>query len=115
MCYCGASSDNVDHDLPNGVCTNSLCTHYLAHHREAVPVEQLERIARFTWGEAEPTEDELQGPKLCIAGTPKLVEELLGRQRLDAWIALGLDFAAICREKNAGGNLQRHEQYLRTQ
>jgi hypothetical protein len=61
-CCCGALSEDHEFHLPNGDLTNSLCVHYVAHHRSEVPQEQLERIEAFTFGEAEPTGEELQGP-----------------------------------------------------
>lgn len=58
-CTCGASSTNVDYLLPSGVQTNSLCVHYLAHHRDEVPPEQLQRVLGLQALEAEPTQEEL--------------------------------------------------------
>ncbi len=52
QCCCGALSSCVDYFLPDGSMTNSLCIHYVAHHRSEVPAEQLEAIATFEWGEA---------------------------------------------------------------
>lgn len=47
-------------DIVRGVITNSLCVHYVACHRDEVPVEQLEMIHGFDFGEVEPTEQDLQ-------------------------------------------------------
>lgn len=60
-CVCGASSDNKDHWVGDGsgLLTNSLCIHYLAHHRNDVPPEELDKVQRLPFGEEEPTEDEL--------------------------------------------------------
>jgi hypothetical protein len=43
---CGLVSDNRDHWIC-GLLTNSLCLHYLAFHRDEVPVDELKKIARF--------------------------------------------------------------------
>lgn len=59
-CACGVKSSNCDYTLPNGEQTNSLCVHYLAFHRDEVPVSQLEKVRRLNFGEAEPTEGELK-------------------------------------------------------
>src|SRR5262245_4444690 len=55
-CICGALSSTQDHCLPNGDLTNSLCVHYLAHHRPEVPPEELLRVEAFDGREAEPTD-----------------------------------------------------------
>ena len=60
VCKCGAMSDNRDHYV-NGVLTNSLAVHYLAHHRDEVPETELEKVRNLKFGEAEPTEQELSG------------------------------------------------------
>ena len=61
-CACGAHSDNCEHILPNGVETNSLCMHYLAYHRDEIPAEQIDKVRQLTYGEAEPTAQELAAP-----------------------------------------------------
>lgn len=61
-CSCGVHSSNTDYKISE-LQTNSLCVHYLAFHRGEVPVDQLERVMAFTYGEAEPTEKELAKPK----------------------------------------------------
>ncbi len=59
-CACGAWSDNKEHWVgPNRLLTNSLCIHYLAFHREEVPLEELEKVRALNSGEAEPNEKEL--------------------------------------------------------
>lgn len=40
-CSCGAISDHVNHVLPDGTLTNSLCVHYLAYHRHEVSAFEL--------------------------------------------------------------------------
>lgn len=60
-CVCGALSKSFDLILPNGEKTNSLCVHYLAHHRQEVPSDQLARVAGLNYGEADPSEVELRG------------------------------------------------------
>lgn len=61
-CVCGALSDYDEHALPNGWETNSLCVHYLAHHRDEVPESELDKVRALTYREAEPTPQELQSP-----------------------------------------------------
>jgi hypothetical protein len=58
-CVCGARSHARNYFLPDGRHTNSLCVHYVAYHRAEVPDAQLQEVARFLWGEAEPTKEEL--------------------------------------------------------
>lgn len=59
-CSCGATSDSVNHVLPDKSAeTNSLCIHYLAHHRDEVPEAELEKVAALTYGEEEPAIGEL--------------------------------------------------------
>lgn len=60
-CVCGTASKNYDTILPSGLITNSLCVHYLAHHREEIPQCEIEKVSRLDCGEAEPTYDELWG------------------------------------------------------
>ncbi len=62
FCACNAASDNCEHELPNGIKTNSLCIHYLAHHRDEVPAVELEKVRLLDCGEAEPTDLELGKP-----------------------------------------------------
>ncbi len=59
-CSCGAHSDNVNHVMPDKSAeTNSLCIHYLAHHRDEVPESELQKVAQLNYGEEEPTIAEL--------------------------------------------------------
>jgi hypothetical protein len=62
-CACGVNSDNCDYILPSGHETNSLAIHYLALHREEVPLEQLEIVASFDYGLEEPAFAELNIPE----------------------------------------------------
>ena len=39
--------------------TNSLAIHYLAHHRDEVPPEELAKVAKLLADEVEPTHDEM--------------------------------------------------------
>jgi hypothetical protein len=57
-CNCGANSSNKNYHLGNYV-TNSLCIHYLAYHRDEIPQLELDKVKALTYGEAEPTEQEL--------------------------------------------------------
>lgn len=66
-CRCGAESTAVDYTLPNGQVTNSLCLHYLAYHRIEVTPRQLNAVEALTYGEVEPTAEELQGPETVQA------------------------------------------------
>ena len=63
-CPCGTTSDNRDHFIGagEGVLTNSLCIHYLAFHRNELPKEELDKVHALTFGEEEPTEEELRFP-----------------------------------------------------
>ncbi len=62
-CCCGAESTATDYTLPNGQVTNSLCVHYLAHHRTEVTPWHLNAVEALAYGELEPTAEELQGPE----------------------------------------------------
>src|SRR5262249_41433348 len=96
-CVCGAQSTCCDYFLPDGQKTNSLCIHYLAHHREEIPPAQLERVASLHYGKAEPTGDELQGPELLQAEVRARVQHRLGPDRLNTWIRWGLDVESLSR------------------
>ncbi len=63
VCRCGAESSNRDFILPSGLTTNSLCVHYLAHHRAEVPPSELEKVARLDQGEVRPRKTELSGAR----------------------------------------------------
>jgi len=76
-CICGAHSSSSDYHLPNGDLTNSLCVHYVAHHRLEVPQPQLARIEAFTFGEAEPTWNELTSPRPILGDAPMEVRQAL--------------------------------------
>jgi hypothetical protein len=45
-----------------GKLTNSLAVHYLAFHRKDVPESELVKIGNLPFGEADPTEEQLQKP-----------------------------------------------------
>lgn len=60
-CQCGAKSDNLDHFI-NGQLTNSLCVHYLAHHRASVPESELAKVRALTDGDVMPKVEELHSP-----------------------------------------------------
>src|SRR5215207_3884476 len=85
-CFCGARSDSYDWTLPNGQLTNSLCVHYVSHHRPDVPAEQRLWIESFA-GEAHPGESELQGPGPILDRFRLTVAVRLGRKRLRTWTA----------------------------
>lgn len=66
VCRCGANSDNRDHWVMvagQELLTNSLCIHYLAFHRQEVPVEELAKVSMLDYGESDPTEEELVSVK----------------------------------------------------
>lgn len=65
FCKCGAISDNKDHYIggdAGAILTNSLCVHYLAFHRGDVPAVELDKVRSLTFGEAEPSKEELAKP-----------------------------------------------------
>lgn len=61
-CICDARSECYDYNLPNGMQTNSLCVHYLAHHRKEIPRSVLRFVQALEFGEADPTQVERCGP-----------------------------------------------------
>ena len=69
VCVCGARSGNRNFLLPNERKTNSLCVHYLAYHRDEVPLDQLQEVERLPFGEAEPSELELKGIRIVRPGS----------------------------------------------
>ena len=74
ICNCGAVSSSHDHYLPNGVLTNSLCVHYVAHHRVEVPQWELAKIEEFMVEEVEPTWQELHDPQPILPAFPAEVQ-----------------------------------------
>lgn len=69
-CSCGAMSDNRNHCTFNGLLTNSLCVHYVAHHRDEIPAEEFAKIAALPSAETGnddwaivPTREELNSPR----------------------------------------------------
>src|SRR6185312_7678729 len=102
VCYCGATSSSCDYHLPSGDLTNSLCVHYLAHHRVDVGEAPLTAVRRFASGEAEPNQDELQSPDCLLSAIRAGVERRLGPDRLQIWSAWGLDVAALSRALRGG-------------
>jgi hypothetical protein len=61
QCVCGASSAPFNLRLPNGRKVNTLCIHYLAHHRDEVPWFQIWQVNMLQFGEMEPSSMELAG------------------------------------------------------
>lgn len=47
VCRCGIPSDNAEWILPDGVITNSLLVHYVARHRNEIPVSELAKLERY--------------------------------------------------------------------
>ena len=90
-CICGAMSTTCDYFLSNGDKTNSLCVHYLAYHREAVPGEQLARVAKLPFGEVAPADVELAGGR----SRDNEPGDHIGRARLAHFAEAGLDLASI--------------------
>jgi hypothetical protein len=88
-CACGAMSAARNYSLPDRRTTNSLCVHYLAHHRPDVPAEQLARVASLTCGLAEPSEEELRGGRW----RGNRLGDFLGRDLVAAFAGGGLDLS----------------------
>jgi hypothetical protein len=66
MCTaCSATSDNRDHFVVTTdgrqLMTHSLAIHYLAHHRDEVPDEELAKVASLAADTWEPTVEETRG------------------------------------------------------
>ncbi len=101
-CYCGANSSACDYHLPGGELTNSLCIHYVAHHRLEVPARQLAKIESFTFGEAEPNEAELVGPARILAWIHAYMDRSVEPDRLRIWSDWGLDVTALCQALRGG-------------
>jgi hypothetical protein len=101
-CVCGAVSTSHDYCLPNGEVTNSLCVHYVAHHRSEVPAGQLARIKAFTLGEAEPPAKQLQGPEVALARARARIKNWLKGNRLNTWTTWGLDRDGLSQNLRGG-------------
>jgi hypothetical protein len=101
-CYCGATSSACDYHLPSGELTNSLCVHYIAHHRADVPRQDLLKVEAFNFGETEPNEQELLGPQSVLSGIRALIERRLASERLNIWIEWGLDVSALAEGLRGG-------------
>jgi len=60
---CYTSSDNYNYLVATAdgrmLMTNSLAIHYLAHHRDEVPAEELAKVAQLLADEVEPTAEEM--------------------------------------------------------
>jgi hypothetical protein len=108
VCFCGACSSNCNYYLPSGEMTNSLCVHYVAHHREEVPLEALAAIDRFRCREADPNELKFQGRAYVLRCSWSSIERKLGLDRLSAWVSWGLDADALARDR-VGGSLPAPE------
>jgi hypothetical protein len=101
-CVCGAVSTSCDYRLPNGEMTNSLCVHYLAHHRPEVPPVQLVRVGALASAGVDPRDDELQGPEFVLQRVRVTVVAWLGAERLGTWAAWGLDVEGLARSLRGG-------------
>jgi hypothetical protein len=101
-CFCGAWSTTCDYRLPNGEATNSLCVHYVAHHRSEIPLDQMARIEALAFGEAEPDALELQSPKLVLRRILASVVNSLGVERLTTWTYWGLDIDSLFENLRGG-------------
>lgn len=62
-CSCGARNGCQDYLLSNGEMTNDLCIHYMAYHREEIPQEQLDRVAKLDDGITYPKVQEIKIPQ----------------------------------------------------
>jgi hypothetical protein len=63
-CACGSRSSACDYVVqfaPDILLTNSLCSHYLAYHRNEVPAADIEKVLKLDCCEVEPTSEELAG------------------------------------------------------
>jgi hypothetical protein len=58
-CVCGVNSSNRNFQLEDGTITNSLCIHYLAHHRDEIPKSELDKVRSLPSYEAEPSQSQL--------------------------------------------------------
>ena len=112
ICICGAESSDVDYHMPNGMMTNALCVHYVAHHRDEVPQRHLSIIEELACGEVLPNSQELQGPEEVLKrkrdvverGVKRIVDgfEALGPDRHLRWTAWGLDIESLARARCFG-------------
>jgi hypothetical protein len=82
VCVCGATSGPHDVVLPKHI-TNTLCLHYVAHHRGEVPLDQLREVAELGLGEAEPTRAECAG-ELALPPNPEVNRAPVTSLRLTA-------------------------------
>lgn len=60
-CACGAVSRSCDLIVEGRFTTNSLAVHYLAHHRDEVPADELADVLSLPALLTEPTAEELTG------------------------------------------------------
>lgn len=68
-CVCGARSDSADRWW-NGRNTNSLAAHYMALHRDEVPLEELQKLDKEVSEEVEPSFKDLWGYEMPKKPTP---------------------------------------------
>ena len=61
-CACGSFRKAHDFILTDGLITNSLCVHYLAWHRDEVPHQELDKVAKLSSGEVEPDPSDPRPP-----------------------------------------------------
>ena len=105
-CVCGAMSEGHNYMLPDRQTTNSLCVHYMAHHRAEVPAEQLDRVAALTCGMAEPAEEELRGGRW----RGNRAGDYFGTEKVEAFAQSGFDLAAAY---GAAHGTSRADEYFR--
>lgn len=97
LCICGANSSSSDYWLPNGDLTNSLCVHYVAYHRSEVSGQEVARIEAFTFGEVEPSLQELKVPRpIQVASSAQEAASLS-----EPVTELDLQIAALTQQKEA--------------
>ncbi len=84
-CSCGAQSGAYCSLLPNGEMTNDNCVHYLAYHRDEVPQEQLDRVAKLDDGQVIPNVEELERgrPKNTESGNKILLHKEFKERKTD--------------------------------
>src|SRR5262249_32015227 len=81
--------------------TRSVCITLLTIARRSPP-HHLARIKTIPLRNAEPNEQERQGPERILKRIRASVEGNLGQDRLGTWVAWGLDTEALCRGLQGG-------------
>jgi len=88
-CICGAGSESHDFWIQTDdhkTKINSLCVHYLAFHREEVPIDQLAYAQAFQFEEVEPTDHELHGRFLSKSENERIKKQMLADVPSESWM-----------------------------